>query len=70
LEAQFQSVETDYNWAVAEKKPEAAELGIAFDKAIIDYNAALDVQFDVVEAVGQEQLIPEVTLTEDEEEDL
>jgi len=70
LEAQFKSVETDYNWAVAEKKPEAKELGEAFDKALLDFNAALDVQFDVVEAVGQEALIPEVTLTEDEEEDL
>lgn len=47
LEAQFQSIETDYNWAVAEKKPEAAELGKQFDKALLDFNAALDVQFDV-----------------------
>lgn len=37
---------------------------------MIDYDAALDVQFDVVEAVGQEALIPEVVLDEDAEEDL
>jgi hypothetical protein len=37
---------------------------------LLDFNAALDVQFDVVEAVEQEQLIPEATLTEEEEEDL
>jgi len=70
LETQFQAVETDYNWAVAENMPEAYELGLAFDKALLDFNAALDVQFDVVEAVGQEQLIPEVELTEEEEDDL
>ena len=70
LEAQFQSVETDYNWAVAENKPEAAQLAIDFDKALSNYNAALDAQYDVVEAVQAEQLIPEVTLTEDEEEEL
>jgi hypothetical protein len=70
LEAQFQAVETEYNWAVAENKPNATELGEAFDKALLDFNAALDVQFDVVEDVGQEALIPEVTLTEDEEEEL
>jgi hypothetical protein len=70
LEAQFGEIETDYNWAVAEKLPEATELGLAFDKALIDFNAALDVQFDVIEDVGAEQLIPEVTLTEDEEDDL
>jgi len=66
----FQAVETDYNWAVAEGKPEAADLAIAFEHALLDFNSALDVQFDVVEAVGQEQLIPEITLTEDEEDDL
>jgi len=70
LEAQFQEVETDYNYAVAENLPEAEELGEAFDRALIDFNAALDVQFDVVEDVGQEELIPEVSLTEDEEDDL
>lgn len=70
LEAKFQSVETEFNWAVAEKKPEAAELAKKFDKALLDYNAALDVQFDVVEAVGQEALMPEVVLDEDEEDEL
>jgi hypothetical protein len=70
LETQFQAVETEYNWAVAENKPNATELGEAFDKALLDFNAALDVQFDVVEDVGQEALIPEVVLTEDEEEEL
>jgi hypothetical protein len=47
LESQFQAVERDYNWAVAENKPEQAELGEAFDKALLDFNAALDVEFDV-----------------------
>jgi hypothetical protein len=79
LEAQFDSIETDYNWAVeclkkadcaAENKPDVDGLEVEFESALLDFNAALDVQFDVVEAVGQEQLIPEVTLTEDEEEDL
>ena len=70
LEAQFQDVEEEYNWAVAEKQPNAAELGEEFDRALLDFNAALDVQFDVVEAVDQETLIPEVVLTEDEEEEL
>lgn len=70
LEGQFQAVERDYNWAVAENLPEAVDLGHAFDAALIDFNAALDVQFDVLEAVEQEALIPEYTLTEDEEDDL
>jgi len=70
LEAQFNTIERDYNWAVAENRPEATDLGEAFDRALLDFNAALDVQFDVVEAVGQEQLIPEIILDEDEESDL
>jgi len=70
LEKKFQNVERDYNWAVAENKPEQAELGEKFDQALIDFNAALDVEFDVKEAVNQEKLIPTVTLTEEEEEEL
>jgi len=31
LEKKFQNVERDYNWAVAENKPEQAELGEKFD---------------------------------------
>jgi hypothetical protein len=70
LESGFKKVESEYNWAVANKKPNAKDLGEAFDKALLIYNAALDVRFDVTEAVRQEQLIPEVTLTEDEQDEI
>jgi hypothetical protein len=70
LEQGFKKVESEYNWAVANKKPNAKDLGEAFDKALLIYNAALDVRFDVTEAVRQEQLIPEVSLTEEEQDDI
>jgi hypothetical protein len=70
LEEQFQGAERDYNWAVAQNMPEAAELALTFEEALNDYSAGLDVQFDVVEAARQEELLPEVTLTEDDEDAL
>lgn len=70
LTQQFTQIEADLDWAVAYERPELPELQEAFDKALIDNEAALDVQFDVKEAVKSEELMPEVTLTEDEESDL
>jgi hypothetical protein len=70
LEEQFQGAERDYNWAVAQNVPQAAELAVAFEEALTDYSAGLDVQFDVVEAARQEELLPEVVLTEDDEDAL
>lgn len=37
---------------------------------MLTYNAGLDVRFDITEAINQEQLIPEVNLTEDEEDEI
>lgn len=70
LNAQFADIETDLNYAVVEEKDNIAELQEEFDRALLDFNAALDVQFDVPEAVNAEELMPEVTLSEDEESDL
>lgn len=70
LEEQFQGAERDYNWAVTEKVPQAAQLRDVLDVATTDFGAGLDVQFDVVEAARQEELLPEVTLSEDDEDAL
>jgi len=70
LNAQFADIETDLNYAVTAEKDNIAELQEEFDQALLDFNAALDVQFDVPEAVNAEELMPEVTLSEDEESDL
>jgi hypothetical protein len=70
LASQFADIEADLDWAVLYERPELPELQEEFDKALIDRRAALDVQFDVPEAVNAEELMPEVTLTEDEEMDL
>jgi len=70
IEQQMRDAERDYNWAVAEQKPEVVTLGIAFSNALNDFNAGLDVAYTVVEAADQENLLPEVTLTEDEEDTL
>jgi len=67
--SQFETAETNYNWAVAENKPEAIDLGVIFDEALVDYSASLDVAYDVVEDVQQEALLPEIVLTEDEEDE-
>jgi hypothetical protein len=66
----MRDAERDYNWAVAEQKPEVVTLGVAFSNALNDFNAGLDVAYTVVEAADQENLLPEVTLTEDEEDTL
>lgn len=70
ITAQFAEIETDLNYAVAEEKDDLPELQAIFDQALIEQNAALDVQYDVPEAVNGEALMPEVTLSEDEESDL
>jgi hypothetical protein len=51
VKSQFEDAETNYNWAVAENKTDAAELAIVFDEALVDYSASLDVQYDVIEDV-------------------
>jgi hypothetical protein len=70
LDSQFETAEIDYNWAVEAARDDVAAYGEAFDKALLEANAALDVKFSVKEDVGQEALIPEVVLTEAEEADL
>jgi hypothetical protein len=75
LEEQFLTIEADLNTAVVFEGTEnhnddLPALQAEFDKALIDKKAALDVQFDVPEAVNAEELMPEVTLTVDEESDL
>lgn len=69
LKARFEAAETDYNWRVDQKK-DATEAAAALDAALLDYSAGLDADFDVREAARQEELLPDVTLTEDEEDDL
>jgi hypothetical protein len=65
IENDYLRAEAAYDEATAKKSKKAAELGIAYDKALLVYNAALDVEFDLEEAVRQAQLIPEVELDED-----
>jgi hypothetical protein len=67
---QLREAERDYNWAVAEKKPEATQRGVELAEALVDYTAGLDVAYDVVDAADQETLLPEVVLIEDEEDAL
>lgn len=66
----YKEAEKNHNWAVAEKKPEATALAVVLAEALVDYTQGLDVQFDVVADAEQEALLPEVTLTEDEEDAL
>jgi hypothetical protein len=70
VKSQFEKAETEYNWALAEKKPNVLALAAIFDEALVDYSASLDVAYDVVEAVQQENLLPEIVLTEDEEDEI
>jgi hypothetical protein len=67
---QLREAEREYNWAVDQNKPDAIERGVELAEALVDSEAGLDVQYDVVDAADQESLLPEVVLTEDEEDAL
>lgn len=70
IDGTLKEAEKQYNFAVAESKADATERGVEFAEALNDYTAGLDVQFDVVEAVEQENLLPGIVLTEDDEDAL
>jgi hypothetical protein len=65
IENDYLRAEAAYDEAVAAKSKKQGELGRAYDRALLVYNASLDVAFDLEEAVRQAQLIPEVQLDED-----
>jgi len=66
IKSSFEDIEKQYNLSATENRPDAIEKGIQLAQSVMDYQASLDVQYDVVEDAEQEGLLPEVNLTEDD----
>lgn len=64
LEA-LREVERVFNYAKENNKPDLVQLSVEYDDALNDFNASIQVKFDVTEQVNGEKLLPDVVLDED-----
>lgn len=66
----MEDLENRYNFSVSENRSDAPQLAVEVASALIDFQAGLDVQYDVVEDAQAESFLPEVVFDEDEQDAL
>jgi hypothetical protein len=67
IKSQFTELEKRYKYAVKHKKKDAKTLGIAFDKIMIYYKAAMNVKFDLEEWKKEQEAEMDTEIPEKEE---